>query len=172
MIWLTVGKGYNLLVRDGGIRGAVISLERFKRIEERGDGTIFVEAGAENLEVVRFGQKLGLGGIGFLSGIPGSIGGAVRMNAGAYGEAADRAPQQQARHEPNGGAPPGILLLQRALCLLDLDLARIVHRLLTCVQRNTAGGRDAGRGHRAAHARGLGFGPPRDHGILDLENGR
>lgn len=84
--WLAVGKGYNLLVKDGGIRGAVISLERFARIEERGEGRIMVEAGAENLAVVRFGQKLGLGGIGFISGIPGTVGGAVRMNAGAYGE--------------------------------------------------------------------------------------
>jgi len=86
MPWLAVGRGYNLLVKDGGIRGAVISLERFARIEARGEGLITAEAGAENLAVVRFGQALGLGGIGFISGIPGTIGGAVRMNAGAYGE--------------------------------------------------------------------------------------
>ena len=84
--WLVIGRGYNLLVRDGGIRGAVISLERFSRIEAVGDGRIRAEAGAENLAVVRFGQQLGLGGIGFISGIPGTIGGAIRMNAGAYGE--------------------------------------------------------------------------------------
>lgn len=86
MPWLVIGRGYNLLVRDGGIRGAVISLERFSRIEAVGDGRIRAEAGAENLAVVRFGQQLGLGGIGFISGIPGTIGGAIRMNAGAYGE--------------------------------------------------------------------------------------
>lgn len=85
-------------MRDGGIRGAVISLERFGRIEARGDGRIYAEAGADNLDVVRFGQKLGLGGIGFISGIPGSIGGAIRMNAGAYGEG----------------------ILQRAVCLTIL----------------------------------------------------
>lgn len=96
--WMAIGRGYNLLVRDGGIRGAVISLERFNRIEERGNGRIHAEAGADNLDVVRFGQKLGLGGIGFISGIPGSIGGAVRMNAGAYGEG----------------------ILQRAVCLTIL----------------------------------------------------
>ena len=84
--WMAVGRGYNLLVKDGGIRGAVVSLEKFDRIESQGDGRIQAEAGAENLAVVRFGQKLGLGGIGFISGIPGTIGGAVRMNAGAYGE--------------------------------------------------------------------------------------
>lgn len=84
--WLVIGRGYNLLVRDGGIRGAVISLEQFSRIEAVGDGMIRAEAGAENLALVRFGQQLGLGGIGFIAGIPGTIGGAIRMNAGAYGE--------------------------------------------------------------------------------------
>jgi UDP-N-acetylmuramate dehydrogenase len=84
--WLPIGRGYNLLVRDNGIRGAVISLERFNRIVSVSDTLIKAEAGAENLAVVRFAQKLALGGIGFVSGIPGSIGGAVKMNAGAYGE--------------------------------------------------------------------------------------
>jgi len=84
--WIVVGKGHNLLVKDGGIRGAVISLQHFARIEECGAGRIMAEAGAENLDVVRFGQRHGLGGIGFLSGIPGTIGGAARMNAGAYGQ--------------------------------------------------------------------------------------
>jgi UDP-N-acetylmuramate dehydrogenase len=83
--WMTIGRGYNLLVRDKGIRGAVVSLERFNRIEEAGDSQIKAEAGVENIAVVRFAQKLGLGGISFISGIPGTIGGAVRMNAGAYG---------------------------------------------------------------------------------------
>ena len=84
--WLAIGRGYNLLVRDGGIRGAVISLERFNRVEALGADRIRAEAGAENLEVVRFAQQRGLGGIGFIAGIPGTIGGAIRMNAGAYGE--------------------------------------------------------------------------------------
>lgn len=84
--WMPVGRGYNLLVRDRGIRGAVISLERFNRITAIGGTLIKAEAGAENLSVVRFAQKHGLGGIGFISGIPGTIGGAIKMNAGAYGE--------------------------------------------------------------------------------------
>lgn len=86
MPWLPIGRGYNLLVRDKGIRGAVISLERFNRITAVGEGLITAEAGAENLSLVRFAQKTGLGGIGFISGIPGTIGGAIKMNAGAYGE--------------------------------------------------------------------------------------
>lgn len=84
--WMPVGRGYNLLVHDKGIRGAVISLERFDRITAIGESLIRAEAGVENLAVVRFAQKLGLGGIGFISGIPGTIGGAIKMNAGAYGE--------------------------------------------------------------------------------------
>jgi len=84
--WITIGRGYNLLVRDGGIRGAVISLERFNRITLIADTQILAEAGAENLAMVRFAQQRGLGGIGFISGIPGTIGGAIRMNAGAYGQ--------------------------------------------------------------------------------------
>jgi UDP-N-acetylmuramate dehydrogenase len=83
--WLAIGRGNNLLVRDKGIRGAVISLERFNRISEAGDKRIRAEAGAENLMVVRFAQDRGLGGIGFISGIPGTVGGAIKMNAGAYG---------------------------------------------------------------------------------------
>lgn len=84
--WMAIGRGYNLLVKDGGIRGAVVSLERFNRIADEGDGRIRAGAGAENLAVVRFAQERALGGIGFISGIPGTIGGAVRMNAGAYGQ--------------------------------------------------------------------------------------
>lgn len=82
---MVVGGGYNLLVRDGGIRGAVISLEKLNLVELLEGGRVKAWAGAENLQVVRFGQQLGLGGIGFISGIPGTIGGAIRMNAGAYG---------------------------------------------------------------------------------------
>jgi len=84
--WLAVGKGYDILCRDGGVSGAVISLERFNSITFESDRVIRAEAGVENLELVRTAQKNGLGGISFISGIPGTIGGAVRMNAGAYGK--------------------------------------------------------------------------------------
>jgi UDP-N-acetylmuramate dehydrogenase len=84
--WMAIGRGYNLLVKDGGIRGAVISLERLDNISREGETLLCAEAGAENLAVVRFAQSFGLGGIGFIAGIPGTFGGAVRMNAGAYGE--------------------------------------------------------------------------------------
>jgi UDP-N-acetylmuramate dehydrogenase len=80
-----IGVGSNLLVRDGGIPGVVIRLGRgFAGIEiERDD----VRAGAAALDrIVAFATAdAGLDGLEFLSGIPGSIGGSLRMNAGAYG---------------------------------------------------------------------------------------
>ena len=82
-----IGGGYNLLVRDGGVRGAVISLERLTRIELVNplQKLLRAGAGAENLAVVRFAQERELGGIEFIAGIPGTVGGAMKMNAGAYG---------------------------------------------------------------------------------------
>jgi UDP-N-acetylmuramate dehydrogenase len=80
-----IGVGSNLLVRDGGIPGVVIRLGRaFAAIEIERDE---VRAGAAALDrIVAFAAAdAGLGGLEFLSGIPGSIGGSVRMNAGAYG---------------------------------------------------------------------------------------
>jgi UDP-N-acetylmuramate dehydrogenase len=80
-----IGVGSNLLVRDGGIPGVVIRLGRgFAGIEIERDGIL---AGAAALDrIVAFAAAdAGLGGLEFLSGIPGSVGGSLRMNAGAYG---------------------------------------------------------------------------------------
>jgi UDP-N-acetylmuramate dehydrogenase len=80
-----IGIGSNLLVRDGGIPGVVIRLGRgFAGIEIERDEVL---AGAAALDrIVAFAAAdAGLGGLEFLSGIPGSIGGSLRMNAGAYG---------------------------------------------------------------------------------------
>jgi len=86
-----IGVGSNLLVRDGGVEGVVLRLGReFAGIEV--DGTE-IEAGAAALDanVARTAAKHGLTGLEFYSGIPGTIGGALRMNAGAYGtETKDR----------------------------------------------------------------------------------
>ena len=79
-----IGVGSNLLVRDGGIEGVVIRLGRgFTDI--RADGTtLHAGAGALDLNVALSARDAGIGGLEFLSGIPGTIGGALRMNAGAY----------------------------------------------------------------------------------------
>ncbi len=81
----TLGAGSNLLVRDGGIAGVVVKLSNtLKRISHEGD-RIIAEAGANDAEVARYAQKVGIAGLEFLVGIPGTIGGGLRMNAGAYG---------------------------------------------------------------------------------------
>jgi UDP-N-acetylmuramate dehydrogenase len=80
-----IGVGSNLLVRDGGVPGVVIRLGRsFAEIASEGD-RIRAGAGALDLNVARVAAEAGISGLEFLSGIPGAIGGALRMNAGAYG---------------------------------------------------------------------------------------
>ncbi len=79
-----IGVGSNLLVRDGGIEGVVIRLGRgFTDIRANGTA-ISAGAGALDLNVALSARDAGIGGLEFLSGIPGTIGGALRMNAGAY----------------------------------------------------------------------------------------
>ena len=80
-----IGVGSNLLVRDGGIRGVVIRLGRPFTDAVVKDGDLHVGAGALDLNVAQVAQQAGIAGLEFLSGIPGTIGGALRMNAGAYG---------------------------------------------------------------------------------------
>ena len=81
-----IGVGSNLLVRDGGISGVVIRLGKgFAKIELEGD-VIRAGSGALDILVSRRAAEANLTGLEFLSGIPGSIGGALRMNAGAYGQ--------------------------------------------------------------------------------------
>ena len=80
-----IGVGSNLLVRDGGVDGAVIRLGRdFNGVKIEGN---LVTAGAIVLDVMaaRAAQKAGVAGLEFLAGIPGTVGGGLRMNAGAYG---------------------------------------------------------------------------------------
>lgn len=82
--FLVMGKGSNLLVRDKGIRGVVIKLgENFQRITIR-DEKIEAQAGVGLTELARKAAAEGLTGLEFAEGIPGSLGGAVYMNAGAY----------------------------------------------------------------------------------------
>lgn len=82
-----LGVGSNTIVRDGGIEGVVIRLMGgyWGRIEDVNATSLLVRAGALDLSVAKWAAKEGISGLGFLSGIPGSIGGAVRTNAGCYG---------------------------------------------------------------------------------------
>lgn len=81
-----VGLGSNMLVRDGGIRGVVIApLGGLKELKIDDQGRVYAECGLSNSRVARFCQKHQLSGADYLAGIPGTIGGALTMNAGAFG---------------------------------------------------------------------------------------
>jgi UDP-N-acetylmuramate dehydrogenase len=81
-----IGVASNLLIRDGGVRGVVIRLGRgFSGIEPVDGDRLRAGAGAVDINVARAAAQAGLGGLEFLSGVPGTVGGGLRMNAGAYG---------------------------------------------------------------------------------------
>jgi UDP-N-acetylenolpyruvoylglucosamine reductase len=86
--FFVIGRGSNLLVRDGGFRGVIICLAHasFSRIEIAGE-RLHCGAGAKLKNVAVEAKRNGLSGVEFLEGIPGSVGGALRMNAGAMGGA-------------------------------------------------------------------------------------
>ncbi len=80
-----IGGGSNLLIRDGGIPGIVVHLGKtFNSIKVEGD-KIICAAGAKNMEISKAAMEAGLSGFEFLCGIPGTLGGSIRMNAGAHG---------------------------------------------------------------------------------------
>ncbi len=84
-----MGNGSNILVRDKGIRGIVVQIDiRKLEIEEQEDGRkkVIIGAGNKMAEVAHTLAKQGIGGFEELAGIPGTIGGAIKMNAGAYGK--------------------------------------------------------------------------------------
>jgi UDP-N-acetylmuramate dehydrogenase len=81
-----IGLGSNLLVRDGGVRGTVINTRsRLKEMRLIDSERVYVEVGVPCAHVARFCSDLGLTGAEFLAGIPGTMGGALKMNAGAFG---------------------------------------------------------------------------------------
>lgn len=79
-----VGRGSNIIVKDGGVRGAVISLVKLNEIKVDGE-YIYAAAGASLIKTAKLAMNHNLTGLEFASGIPGTIGGAVFMNAGAFG---------------------------------------------------------------------------------------
>ncbi len=87
--FMVVGNWTNLLVRDGGCRGAIIAMRDLRRIawgpEDQNPVLVNAQAGVPLTELVRLTAERALAGMAFCAGIPGSVGGAVMMNAGAYG---------------------------------------------------------------------------------------
>jgi UDP-N-acetylmuramate dehydrogenase len=82
---LFVGLGSNLLVRDGGYRGTVVLMHSAELRPELRDGCVYASAGVAAPKVARFAAMHQLAGAEFLAGIPGTVGGALAMNAGCYG---------------------------------------------------------------------------------------
>jgi UDP-N-acetylmuramate dehydrogenase len=82
---LFVGLGSNLLVRDGGYRGTVVLMHSAELRPEMREGRIYAAAGVAAPKVARFAATHGFAGAEFLAGIPGTVGGALAMNAGCYG---------------------------------------------------------------------------------------
>ena len=81
-----LGLGSNTLVRSGGLPGVtVVTLKALKHLRLLDDQQVFAQAGVPGGKVARFCARHGLVGLAFLAGVPGTIGGALKMNAGAYG---------------------------------------------------------------------------------------
>ncbi len=81
-----IGLGSNLLVRDGGVRGAVIDTHGiFDELERRSDNEVWCGSGVACAKLAKQCIKWGLGPAEFFAGIPGTLGGALAMNAGAFG---------------------------------------------------------------------------------------
>lgn len=83
---IVVGLGSNLIVRDGGVPGVVIRLGRgFSEIKVEEGARVRAGTAVPDVKVARAAQEAGIAGLSFMRGIPGGIGGALRMNGGAYG---------------------------------------------------------------------------------------
>jgi UDP-N-acetylmuramate dehydrogenase len=83
---MALGLGSNLIVRDGGVPGVVVRLGKpFAKIERLDETTLRCGGGASGILVSSTARDAGIGGLEFLRGIPGTVGGFVRMNGGAYG---------------------------------------------------------------------------------------
>jgi UDP-N-acetylmuramate dehydrogenase len=141
-----IGAASNLIVRDGGVHGVVIRLARgFGEITVEPDGVV-AGAAALDITVAEQAAAAGLAGLEFLSGIPGTIGGAVAMNAGAYGgdaaqvldwvEVCTRSGElvRAGAHElhmvyRNGNIPPGAVVVKARLRAQPGDRAAIIARM-------------------------------------------
>jgi UDP-N-acetylmuramate dehydrogenase len=85
--WFIIGRGTNLLVHDEGFSGVVIQLEgSFLSVDQPSELELRCGAGSSNKKLTKLARQKGLSGIEFLATIPGSVGGAIFMNAGAHGD--------------------------------------------------------------------------------------
>ncbi len=149
---LVLGAGFNVLIREGGIRGVVIRLKKLRRIDLDGPDSIRVESGASHATITRYCIENGLGGLEFGAGIPGSLGGWLAMNAGIgvremkdvvtsievidrEGEGIRRISLANLdfRYRELAGLPPGSIIVAAGLQVQDSERAKVqaeVDRLL------------------------------------------
>ena len=81
-----IGAGSNILIRDGGIKGVTIKLgEEFKKIIFDSEKILKIGGGCKDLNIAKYCYDHSIGGFEFLRGIPGTLGGNIRMNAGCFG---------------------------------------------------------------------------------------
>lgn len=123
MPWTVLGRGSNLLVADEGFPGLIIRLvETYHGITVHED-RIVAQSGASTSAVIKAGMEVGLGGITFLSSIPGTVGGAVFMNAGAHGKQTSEVLLGARVLDPSGElhwrTPEDLQLSYRHSCLMD-----------------------------------------------------
>ena len=151
-----LGNGSNLLVPDAGLRGTTVKLAgtfRELRVAALPDGSVRLHVGAGLLNAVLLQrlEKLGLGGLGCLAGVPGTLGGAVAMNAGtALGEVADvlvavagadgtRLPREALRMRyREGGLPPGFFVVEVELRVTSEGVAAERARITEHLARRKA----------------------------------
>ena len=151
---LLLGNGSNMLVSDAGVRGAVVCTTELDEVRVGEDGGMMAEAGALLGRVARRAQRAGLTGAEFAGGIPGSVGGAVFMNAGAYDgqmagivEKTEYLDGEGALHTLTGGEPgfgyrrsvfrdhPDWTVVRTWLRLQPGDPAEILNRMNDLAQR-------------------------------------
>jgi UDP-N-acetylmuramate dehydrogenase len=151
-----LGNGSNVLVSDRGIRGAILRLSgEFKRAEWREEGAVvFLRVGAAHAvtQLVRDAARRGYGGLEFAEGIPGTVGGAIVMNAGAYGSEVEKVvesvegvtqrgePIRLARAEMtftyrDSHLPSGMVVTRVTMCLHKEDPARVKANIQELVNR-------------------------------------
>ncbi len=151
LLW--IGLGSNLLVRDGGFAGTVIATQGcLGGLRREGEQGIRAEAGVACAKVARFATRLGLIGAEFLAGIPGTLGGALAMNAGAFdgetwgrvsvvetldrfGRVRERAPAEYQIGYRQVQGPPGEWFLSALLTLEPGDVAASQARIRSLLER-------------------------------------
>ncbi|MBF0177493.1 MAG: UDP-N-acetylmuramate dehydrogenase [Magnetococcales bacterium] len=151
--WLLLGGGSNVLIDDAGFQGVVMDLAPgMNQIRMTDPWTIAAEAGVSTRTLAHFARRHGLTGAEFLAGIPGSVGGALRMNAGAYGgdmrqilqhaqvmdptgQCHDRTPQELAMSYRRTQLPSGWFFVSGHFRLQPGDPERIRHTMRDFNQR-------------------------------------